>query len=161
MKYLFLFLSTFVFAQQTKNIDFTSVTARLQLNTDEKSISGNVNYSFTILNPVDTLKIDAQNMQFSNVKLNHKNISFINSGKLYIPDNALLLRYTDGVTDTENDDGQEFGVEKLKEFLISNISQNKIEALHAKLIQTLTTYKQSKNFTDDITLLSCRFKKRK
>ncbi|KQB40770.1 Aminopeptidase [Flavobacterium daejeonense] len=81
MKYLFLFLSTFVFAQQTKNIDFTSVTARLQLNTDEKSISGNVNYSFTILNPVDTLKIDAQNMQFSNVKLNHKNISFINSGK--------------------------------------------------------------------------------
>ncbi|MBD0725284.1 aminopeptidase [Flavobacterium sp. L1I52] len=81
MKYLFLFLSTFVFAQQTKNIDFTSVTACLQLNTDEKSISGNVNYFFTVLNPVDTLKIDAQNMRFSNVELNHKNISFINSGK--------------------------------------------------------------------------------
>ena len=87
-------------------------------------------------------------------------LPFINSGKLYIPDNALLLCYTDGVTDTENDDGDEFGVEKLKSFLIQNISLNKIEALHNKLISTLNTYKQSKNFTDDITLLSCRFKKK-
>ena len=86
-------------------------------------------------------------------------LPFMNSGKLYIPDNALLLCYTDGVTDTENDEGEEFGVEKLKEFLISNISQHKMETLHSKLIETLTTYKQSKNFTDDITLLSCRFKK--
>lgn len=87
-------------------------------------------------------------------------LPFINAGKLYIPDNALMLCYTDGVTDTENDEGEEYGVEKLKEFLIANISMNKIEALHSKLISTLTAYKQSKNFTDDITLLSCRFKKK-
>jgi hypothetical protein len=30
-----------------------------------------------------------------------EDLPFINSGKLYIPDNALLLCYTDGVTDTE------------------------------------------------------------
>ena len=71
-----------------------------------------------------------------------------------------MLCYTDGVTDTENDEGEEYGVEKLKAFLIENISLSKIETLHHNLIANLTTYKQSKNFTDDITLLSCRFKKK-
>ncbi len=87
-------------------------------------------------------------------------LPFINAGKLYIPDNALLLCYTDGVTDTENDEEQEYGVERLKQFLISNTGIDKIETLHNKLITALTSYKQSKNFTDDITLLSCRFKKK-
>ncbi|MEL1240309.1 M1 family metallopeptidase [Flavobacterium flavipallidum] len=81
MKYFFLFLSAFVFGQQTKNIDFTSVVAHLQLNTVEKSISGKVDYAFTVLKPVDTLKIDAQNMQISVIELNHNKVAFVNSGK--------------------------------------------------------------------------------
>ena len=81
MKYLFLFISTFLFAQQTKFVDFTSVSAHLNLNATEKSISGTVNYSFDILQPTDTLKIDAQNMNFSNVKLNQNVVQYINSAK--------------------------------------------------------------------------------
>jgi len=81
MKYLFLFISTFVFAQQTKTIDFTSVSAHLSLNAVEKSISGTVHYSFEVLKPTDTLKIDAQNMNFSKVKLNNIGVQYINSGK--------------------------------------------------------------------------------
>lgn len=81
MKYLFLFISTFLFAQQTKKVDFTSVAAHLSINTAEKSVSGMVNYSFEILKPTDTLKIDAQNMNFSKVMLNQANVQYINSGK--------------------------------------------------------------------------------
>jgi aminopeptidase N len=81
MKYLFLFISTFLFAQQTKFVDFTSVSAHLNLNAAEKSISGTVNYSFDILQPTDTLKIDAQNMNFSNIKLNQNVVQYINSAK--------------------------------------------------------------------------------
>lgn len=81
MKYFFLFISTFVFAQQTKFVDFTSVSAQLSLNASEKSISGTVNYSFEILKPIDTLKIDAQNMNFSKLMLNQANVQYINSGK--------------------------------------------------------------------------------
>jgi len=81
MKYLFLFISSFVFAQQTKKVDFTSVSAHLSLNAVEKSIAGTVKYSFEILKPTDTLKIDAQNMIFFKVMLNQKNVQFINSGK--------------------------------------------------------------------------------
>lgn len=82
MKYFFfLFISPFLFAQQAKVIDFTSVSAHLNLNAIEKSISGTVNYSFEILKPLDTLKIDAQNMNFSKVMLNQANVQYINSGK--------------------------------------------------------------------------------
>jgi len=81
MKYFFLFISTFLFAQQAKVVDFTSVSAQLSLNTTEKSISGSVNYSFEVLKSTDTLKIDAQNMQFSKVVLNQKEVQYTNSGK--------------------------------------------------------------------------------
>lgn len=81
MKYLFLFFTPFLFAQQTKVVDFTSVSAHLSLNASEKSVSGTIDYSFEILQPIDTLKIDAQNMQFSKVALNSKNVAFLNSGK--------------------------------------------------------------------------------
>ena len=87
MKYFFLFVSSFIFAQQTKFVDFTSVSAHLKLNPTENSISGTVNYSFKVLEPTDTIKIDAQNMQFSSVKLNKEHIHHVNSGK------QLLLIY--------------------------------------------------------------------
>ncbi|GEC73347.1 aminopeptidase N [Flavobacterium flevense] len=87
MKYFFLFVSSFIFAQQTKFVDFTSVSAHLKLNPAENSISGTVNYSFKVLEPTDTIKIDAQNMQFSSVKLNKEHIHHVNSGK------QLLLIY--------------------------------------------------------------------
>ena len=87
MKYFFLFVSSFIFAQQTQFADFTSVSAHLKLNPAENSISGTVNYSFKVLEPTDTIKIDAQNMQFSSVKLNKEHIHHVNSGK------QLLLIY--------------------------------------------------------------------
>jgi sigma-B regulation protein RsbU (phosphoserine phosphatase) len=88
-------------------------------------------------------------------------LPFVNPGKVFIPDNALLLCYTDGVTDVENDEEMEFGVERLREFLIANHHSSRIETLHNLLIKTLISFKQARNFTDDITLLSCRFKGKK
>ena len=81
MRFIFLFISAFVFGQQTRNVDFTSVSAHLNLNPNEKSISGLVNYTFKVLKEVDTIKLDAQNMEFFEVKLNKKKITFLNSGK--------------------------------------------------------------------------------
>lgn len=81
MKYLFLFITTFIFAQQTKNVDFTSVSAQLDVNPSDKTISGRVNYDFKVLKSLDTLKIDAQNMDFSHVMLNNKEVVFENTRK--------------------------------------------------------------------------------
>lgn len=81
MKYLFLFLSTFTFAQQTQSVDFKSVLGDITINPIEKTVSGTVTYDFEVLKPIDTIKIDAQNMIFSEVELNQKNIPFQTNGK--------------------------------------------------------------------------------
>ncbi|MGE6352899.1 M1 family metallopeptidase [Flavobacterium sp. NPDC079362] len=81
MKYIFLFITSFVFAQQTKFVDFKSVNGQLKLNATEKSVSGTVDYQFDILNPIDTIKIDAKNMEFSHVQIDNKDVLFINTGK--------------------------------------------------------------------------------
>jgi aminopeptidase N len=87
MKYIFLFLSTFAFAQQTKFVDFKSVLGKITINPIEKTVMGTVTYDFEVVNPIDTIKIDAQNMMFSEVELNQKNIPFQTNGK------ELLLIY--------------------------------------------------------------------
>lgn len=81
MKYLFLFITSFVFAQQTKKVDFISMNAHLQPNAIEKSISGKVIYDFVVKSKIDTIKIDAIKMEFSEMKINGKLVPFKNSGK--------------------------------------------------------------------------------
>jgi aminopeptidase N len=81
MKYLFLLLSTITFAQQTQFVDFKSVLGKIAINPIEKTISGDVDYDFDVLKSIDTIKIDAQNMEFSDLKLNGKPIIFHNTQK--------------------------------------------------------------------------------
>lgn len=87
MKYLFLLISTITFAQQTKFVDFKSVSGQIVINSQEKSVSGSVRYWFDVLKPIDTIRIDAQNMMFSEVKIKDKEIHFTTNGK------QLLLIY--------------------------------------------------------------------
>lgn len=81
MKYFLLFFTTFVFAQQTQFVDFKLVSGQLKLNPNEKLVSGSVDFQFEVLKSLDTLKIDAKNMEFSQVKINQKEAIFINTGK--------------------------------------------------------------------------------
>jgi len=87
MKYFLLFLSAFALAQQTKSVDFKTANGSISINPNDKSISGTVIYTFEVLKPIDTIKIDAQNMTFSALELNHKSIPFTTNGK------ELLLIY--------------------------------------------------------------------
>jgi aminopeptidase N len=81
MKYLFFFISTFTFAQQTQFVDFKSVLGKIAINPIEKTVSGDVDYDFNVLKSIDTIKIDAKNMEFSDLKLNGKPINFYNTQK--------------------------------------------------------------------------------
>jgi aminopeptidase N len=81
MRYIFLFFSIISFAQQINQVDFISCTASLYPNFEEKSISGNVVYEFKVKQIIDTIKIDAKNMDFSDVMINDKLVKFKNSGK--------------------------------------------------------------------------------
>lgn len=81
MKYILFFVTTFVFAQQTKYVDFKSVSGELNIIDYQKIIYGQVDYNFDVLQPIDTIKIDAKNMQFTNVQLDGKDVVFVNTGK--------------------------------------------------------------------------------
>lgn len=81
MKYILLFITSFLFAQQTQFVDFKSVSGQLKINTNEKLIFGSVDYQFEVLKSVDTIHIDAKNMEFTKVELNQKEVVFINTGK--------------------------------------------------------------------------------
>ncbi|MFE3869195.1 M1 family metallopeptidase [Flavobacterium sp. LS2P90] len=81
MKYIFLLLTAITFAQQTKSVDFKSVRGQITINPQDKSVKGAVSYWFDVLLPVDTIKIDAQNMNFTDVELNQKEIQFTTDGK--------------------------------------------------------------------------------
>lgn len=101
MKYIFLLFTSFLFAQQTQFVDFKSVSGQLSLNSKEKTIAGTVDFQFEVLKDCDTISLDAKNMEFSNVKINEKEIIFINTTKqlkLVFPfkkgQNHLTFNYT-------------------------------------------------------------------
>jgi len=119
MKYIFLLFTGFIFAQQTQNVDFKSVSGQLLLNSKEKTVSGAVDFQFDILKDCDTISLDAKNMEFSNVKINDKEVIFINTTKqlkIVFPftksQNHLTFNYTVKpkqalyFVDTENDEVQ-------------------------------------------------------
>ncbi|WP_289659603.1 M1 family metallopeptidase [Flavobacterium panacagri] len=81
MKYIFLLFTGFIFAQQTQNVDFKSVSGQLSLNSKEKTISGTVDFLFEVLKDCDTISLDAKNMEFSNVKINDNEVTIQNNNK--------------------------------------------------------------------------------
>jgi len=85
-------------------------------------------------------------------------LPFVNIGKTYVPENAFLHCYTDGVTEVENESGEDFGQFRLREFFTARIQDPDIRKQHQQLVDVLTSFKGSVNYTDDITLLSCFFK---
>jgi aminopeptidase N len=76
---LALFYINLSFAQQTDKVDFIQCDAFVTPNFSEKSISGNIVYEFKVLKAIDTIRIDAKNMDFSNVTINGKTVKFKNS----------------------------------------------------------------------------------
>ena len=81
MKYLLLLISSIAFSQQTQYVDFKSVLGKISINPTERSVSGTVEYDFEVLKSIDTIKIDALNMDFSNLTLNGKTVNFANTQK--------------------------------------------------------------------------------
>ena len=82
MRYLFFFfISFFSFAQQTQKVDFKTVTGNITINPIERKVFGSVRYVLKVKETIDTIKIDAQNMTFTNVAMNGKEVMYLNSGK--------------------------------------------------------------------------------
>ncbi len=87
MVILFLLLGLAVFGQHQDKVDFLNANVRIIPNALEKSISGTVEYTFKVLEAVDSVFLDAHQMNFENVFLNSKEVPFRNT------DSKLILDY--------------------------------------------------------------------
>ncbi len=80
----------------------------------------------------------------------------IKVGKIVIPPKSKLVLYTDGVVELENDEGEQFSIERL----IKNVqafSSLKMEDMNNILFSKLDEWKGPLPYGDDTAILSCKF----
>ena len=83
-------------------------------------------------------------------------LPFINEGEDTFEKGATIFLYTDGVTELENDSGEFYGIEKLKEFISANSDVVILKSFHQNLIKQLDKYRQNSSYNDDVTVLTLR-----
>jgi len=76
-------------------------------------------------------------------------------GEIYIEYEALILSYTDGLTDIRNEGGEFMDEAYGYEFLLRN---HKLSAsmFNEKLLEGIELFKGAENFPDDFTVLTCK-----
>ncbi|HEY0091715.1 MAG TPA: M1 family metallopeptidase, partial [Flavobacterium sp.] len=67
--------------QQTASVDFTTLNASISVDPQERKVYGSASYEFDVKTAIDTIRIDAVNMAFTNVKINNKKVMFNSSTK--------------------------------------------------------------------------------
>lgn len=80
-------------------------------------------------------------------------LPFIESANLESLSDFYLLCYTDGLSEAENEDCEEFGVERIEE-VISESPVESTEKINFKIIETVNNYRRDMDLRDDVTLLS-------
>ena len=81
----------------------------------------------------------------------------IEAGEEIIDEGTTLVNYTDGLTDLENEEGFNFTIERLLEFIKTN-REYSMAVFNNLLLKTIMDFKGNREFVDDISILSCHFK---
>jgi sigma-B regulation protein RsbU (phosphoserine phosphatase) len=76
-------------------------------------------------------------------------------GKLELPSQALILTYTDGLTDLQNIAGETYEEEILYRFMRRQHGRS-AKAVNDALLRELNDFRQNNEFPDDLTVLTCR-----
>lgn len=82
-------------------------------------------------------------------------LPFLSTGSVGYIDKFSIFLFTDGVTETFNDEGDEYGPERLEAFLKEHQAAP-LEQMHTELIKELNQFGNGRPFSDDLTFLSCR-----
>jgi phosphoserine phosphatase RsbU/P len=85
-----------------------------------------------------------------------KDLPFIETGERKHLKGFTLHLYTDGLTECFNQDGEEYGEERLLKFVKKHLSVSP-EVFHQEFLKDLDAFNNSSERNDDVTLLSLRF----
>jgi sigma-B regulation protein RsbU (phosphoserine phosphatase) len=80
----------------------------------------------------------------------------IEEAQLYVPANSMLLCYTDGLTEIENEDNESFSMEKLIETIHKNYD-HKMARMNELIFEAVDKHRGKAPFFDDTALFSVRF----
>ncbi len=84
-------------------------------------------------------------------------LPFINTGTAQLENDALLLIFTDGLSEIKNKQNQEFDTEALSQFAHAN-NRLPINQFNQKLVQSMIDYQDGNtDFADDVTILSLKY----
>ncbi|MBP7272699.1 MAG: serine/threonine-protein phosphatase [Saprospiraceae bacterium] len=76
-------------------------------------------------------------------------------GEIHIPHEAIIVAYTDGVTDLQNEQGEFFNEDLLMSFAKSQFECS-AQVFNTRLQYELENFKGDSDYSDDITLLTCK-----
>ncbi len=83
-------------------------------------------------------------------------LPFIHEGMAVLNPSAVLFCYTDGIVEQENDQGEEYGLDKLMKQIEINQDVFTMKDLHFRILDDFQGFRKSTDSLDDVTLLSCR-----
>jgi sigma-B regulation protein RsbU (phosphoserine phosphatase) len=84
-------------------------------------------------------------------------LPFLNEGFVTDLDEFMLFCYTDGLIETLNEKGNEFGMDALMDYFREEATYTKdLKMIHQDLIVGLDNFKGKNAYHDDITILTCR-----
>lgn len=82
-------------------------------------------------------------------------LSNIEVGRVKLCEEALILNYTDGLSDIQNKEEEFFDIKVLKDFALQN-KELSAQDFNEKLLMDVDAYKQGQPYPDDITILTCK-----
>ncbi|MCO5248603.1 MAG: SpoIIE family protein phosphatase [Chitinophagales bacterium] len=83
-------------------------------------------------------------------------IPSVSIGRVLLEKNAVVLAYTDGLSELENESGDFYGTQRLKQFLIKNKTSS-LDDISKNLYLELVQFKGRKSFNDDVSVLLGEF----
>lgn len=80
----------------------------------------------------------------------------VSEGIVNITPNSILVCYTDGLVELENEKQKDFGAEGLRD-LVKNHTELSMKKLNKLIMERLIEFKGKMPYVDDIAILSCKF----
>lgn len=85
-----------------------------------------------------------------------QSLPFIEMGEIPITGSGLILSFTDGLTDLQNEAGDYFEDEQILKVLHESQAKD-AAAFNADLQKSMDTFRGKREFSDDIAVLTCRY----
>ena len=76
-------------------------------------------------------------------------------GQFDLTNEAVIVTYTDGLTDIQNSEGQYFDEHRLEEFVCRHYTLSALE-LNQRLLEDIEAFRGEQEYPDDFTVLSCK-----